>query len=119
MDKIDLMQKFSKFEDFWNPKIIAELNDNYVKVAKLKGEFPWHKHDQEDELFYVVEGNLTIKFRNRDVDLGPNEMIVVPKGVEHKPVAQEVVKVLLIEPKTVINTGDQVNDFTVRELAMI
>lgn len=106
MEKINLAQKFSMFDEFWRPKVIAELNGQYVKLAKLQGEFIWHHHDVEDELFLVVKGELLIKFRDRDVLLGEGDLIVVPAGVEHKPVAEQEAHVLLLEPKTTLNTGN-------------
>ncbi len=113
MDKINLAQKFSLFDKPWQPKIIAEMNDSYVKLAKLKGEFVWHKHDTEDELFLVIKGHLLIKLHDHDIHLEPGELVVIPKGTEHLPVAQEEVQVMLIEPKTTINTGNIQNEKTI------
>ena len=113
MDKINLAEKLSLFDDYWHPRIVAELNGQQVKLAKLKGEFDWHHHEQEDELFLVVEGRLTIKLRDRDVLLEPGECLVVPRGVEHKPVADEEVHVLLFEPATTLNTGNIRSERTV------
>ena len=118
-EKINLKEKFSLFKDYWSPKIVGNLNDNFIKLAKFKGEFTWHKHDQEDELFMVVHGDLTIKLRDRDVQIGPGEMFIVPKGVEHMPVAEDEAHVLLVEPKSVLNTGDNVDEKTVRDLERI
>lgn len=115
MDLINLSEKLSLFHDFWNPRVIAELNGQQVKVAKLKGEFIWHDHQDEDELFYVLKGTLTIEFRDRIVELRQGEMIVVPRGVEHRPVAQEEVWILLFEPISTKHTGDVVSDLTVHE----
>jgi len=106
MDKINIKEKLSLFSEQWNPKIIAELNGQQVKLARLKGEFTWHKHDNEDELFFVVKGKLTIQFREKNVVINEGELIVVPRGVEHNPVAEEEVEVMLFEPATTINTGD-------------
>jgi mannose-6-phosphate isomerase-like protein (cupin superfamily) len=106
MEKINLAEKLSRVHDYWNPKIVADLNENHVKLVKLKGEFVWHKHEGEDEMFLVVSGNIRIRFRGHDVDLAENEMLVVPKGVEHMPVAEEEAHVLLVEPKTTVNTGN-------------
>jgi mannose-6-phosphate isomerase-like protein (cupin superfamily) len=106
MEKINLAEKFSRVHDYWSPKIVADLNENHVKLVKLKGEFVWHRHETEDEMFLVVSGRIRIRFRGRDVDLAENEMLVVPKGVEHMPVADEEAHVLLVEPKTTVNTGD-------------
>jgi mannose-6-phosphate isomerase-like protein (cupin superfamily) len=116
MEKVNLEQKLSLFSDFWNPRIISELNGQHIKLVKLKGEFVWHHHDHEDELFYVVKGKLRMEFRNKAVDLEPGEMIVVPKGVEHKPVAFEEVHVMLFEPASTLNTGNIENERTHKEL---
>ncbi|AET68459.1 mannose-6-phosphate isomerase [Desulfosporosinus orientis DSM 765] len=119
MEKINLEEKFRLFNEYWSPKIIGEVNDSYVKIAKLKGEFTWHLHDNEDEMFYVVQGLLTIKFRDKDVHLRKGETIIIPKGIEHMPVADEEVHVLLIEPKSTLNTGNVINDKTVEKLERI
>ncbi len=114
--KVNLAQKLSLFSDRWSPKIVGEVNDFYVKLVKLQGEFVWHKHDLEDELFLVLAGRLTIRFRDGEVELRPGELVVVPKGVEHLPVADEEVHVMLVEPKSTLNTGDAVTDRTVEVL---
>jgi len=119
MQKINLLQKFNLVTEYWSPKIVGELNDSYVKVVKLKGEFIWHHHEQEDELFLVVKGTLRIQFRDRDVLLQEGEFLVVPKGVEHLPVAEEEVHVLLLEPKSTLNTGNVRNERTIAELERI
>ncbi|WP_459477912.1 cupin domain-containing protein [Clostridium saccharoperbutylacetonicum] len=119
MEKINLEEKFRLFNEYWSPKIIGELNDSYVKIAKFKGEFTWHIHDNEDEMFYVVKGLLTVKFRDKDICLQEGETIIIPKGIEHMPVAIEEVHVLLIEPKSTLNTGNVVNDKTVEKLERI
>lgn len=120
MNKIILKEKLTKFSDYWSPKIIAELNESYVKLAKLKGEFVWHKHDHEDEMFFVLDGMLTIQFHDKEVMLEPGDMIVIPKGIEHRPVADQEVAVMLIESKTTLNTGDVVDsEKTVHELEWI
>ena len=120
MEKIAIQEKFKLFSDYWSPKIIEDLNESHIKVAKLKGEFVWHHHEHEDELFLIVKGNLTIKFRDKDVHLQEGELIVIPKGVEHKPVCEEEVQVILIEPKTTLNTGNITNDVnTHKELERI
>jgi len=116
MEKINLDQKLSLFSDHWNPRVISELNGQHVKLVKLKGEFVWHHHDHEDELFYVVKGKLRMEFRNKAVDLEPGEMIVVPKGVEHKPMAFEEVHIMLFEPVSTLNTGNIENERTRKEL---
>ncbi len=115
MDKINLAEKFALFDDHWRPRIVAELNGQHVKLAKLQGEFVWHHHESEDELFLVVKGNLTLQFRDRDVTLGPGEFLVVPAGVEHRPVAAEEVEVLLLEPKSTLNTGNVRDERMVEE----
>ncbi len=112
-EKIGLDQKLALFQERWKPKIVAEVNDCAVKLVKLLGEFVWHQHEKEDELFLVVRGKLRIQFRDGDVDLSEGEMVVVPRGVEHRPTAQEEVSVLLFEPKSTLNTGDVVNERTV------
>jgi mannose-6-phosphate isomerase-like protein (cupin superfamily) len=116
MKKINLAEKFGRFSDFWSPKIAAELNDNFLKLAKFKGSFVWHRHENEDELFLVVKGRLLIKLRDGEIRLEPGEFTVIPRGVEHLPVAEEETHVILIEPKTTLNTGDQRNDRTVEKL---
>lgn len=119
MEKVNLAEKFALFHDYWNPKIVGDLNESYVKLAKFKGEFVRHQHENEDEMFLVVKGNLLIKFRDQDVWVKEGEFLVVPKGVEHMPVAEEEVHVLLLEPKTTLNTGNQVNEKTVTDLESI
>ena len=116
---INLNQKFGKFAEHWHPYIVAELNDNHVKLAKLEGEFVWHKHEGEDELFVVMEGTLMMDFRDKTVTIGPGEILVVPKGVEHRPWTKGEVKLMLIEPKTTLHTGDVVVEQTVAKLDWI
>jgi mannose-6-phosphate isomerase-like protein (cupin superfamily) len=113
MERISLAEKFNKFRDYWSPKILADFNDSQVKIAKLKGEFVWHHHADEDELFLVIKGQLLIKLRDAEIRLGQGEFAIVPKGVEHLPIAEEEVHVLLIEPKSTLNTGNVVNYRTV------
>ena len=115
VEKVNLAQKFTLFNEYWVPYIVGELNDSYVKVDKLKGEFVWHKHEFEDELFLVKKGKLLIKLRDKDVWLNEGEFIIIPKGVEHKPVAEDEVHVVLIEPKSTLNTGDVRNEKTVAQ----
>ena len=103
---IDLAQRLAAFDERWSPKVIARLNDYEVKLAKLEGEFVWHSHADTDELFLVVSGELVIQFRDGEARLGPGQMIIVPRGVEHRPVAEGLVQSLLIEPAGVVNTGD-------------
>jgi mannose-6-phosphate isomerase-like protein (cupin superfamily) len=106
MTPINLSQKLSLFSDHWSPKIVGEVNHSYVKLVKLKGEFIWHHHENEDELFLVLHGILLMKFRDHDVTVRKGEFIIVPRGVEHMPVAQEEVHIMLFEPKSTLNTGD-------------
>ena len=119
MEKVNLALKFSTFDDLWAPKIVAELNGQAVKLAKLQGEFIWHHHDVEDELFFVVKGRLLIQFRDRDVLLEEGDLIVVPAGVEHRPVAEEEAHVLLFEPQTTLNTGNVQDERTITEVERI
>ncbi len=116
MDTINLSEKFTLFQEYWSPKIAGELNDSYIKLAKLKGEFVWHQHENEDELFLVVKGHLLIKLRDRDIHLKEGEFVIIPKGVEHLPIAEEEVHVLLLEPKSTLNTGNVQNERTVNDL---
>ena len=119
MEKINLSEKFSLFDEYWSPKIVGELNGQFVKLVKLKGEFVWHHHQAEDELFLVVRGRLVIQLRDKDVILEEGEFLIVPRGVEHKPVAEEETLVLLFEPKTTLNTGNVQDERTVEELEVI
>ncbi|MEX1377462.1 MAG: cupin domain-containing protein [Eubacteriales bacterium] len=119
MNRINIKEKFNLFNEQWTPKIIAELNDSYVKIAKIKGEFTWHKHEMEDEMFFVVCGKMDMNFRDKIVELKEGEMIVVPKGVEHMPSCEEEVQIMMIEKKTTLNTGDVVNEKTKNELEWI
>jgi len=113
MEKVNLANKFDLFQEHWSPKIAGELNDSYLKLVKLKGEFVWHHHEAEDELFLVVKGRLVIKLRDRDISLDEGEFVIIPRGVEHCPVAEEEVHVLLLEPKSTVNTGNVENERTV------
>ena len=115
MDKINLAEKLSRFSERWSPKIIAELNGQHVKLVKSLGEFQWHHHAHEDELFYVVQGWFRMDFRDRSVVLHEGEMIVVPRGVEHRPVAEEEVCLLLFEPASTVNTGSAGGEHTVAQ----
>ncbi len=119
LERVNLSEKFDLFDYYWSPKIVGELNGSYVKLVKLKGEFVWHKHAKEDELFLVTKGKLTVKLRHKDIRLGPGEFFVVPRGVEHKPVAQREAQVVLIERKTTRNTGQIRNERTVQNLERI
>ena len=114
MKVINLDRKLGLFSDYWNPRIVAELNENHVKLAKVKGEFVWHRHDSEDEMFLVVHGRLKIHLRDRILELGVGDLCVVPRGVEHLPVADDEAHILLVEPKSTRNTG-QVDDDRTRE----
>ncbi|SVA72733.1 uncharacterized protein METZ01_LOCUS125587 [marine metagenome] len=106
MKSVNLSEKFNKFSDFWAPRVIAEMNDYQFKLVKVEGEFVWHAHDDTDETFIVLDGELIIEFRDKTITLKKGEMIVVPKGAEHKPSAQQECQIMIIEPKGVINTGD-------------
>lgn len=120
MQPINILEKFDAIKEHWHPYIIAELNDNYIKLAKLKNEFVWHKHDDEDEMFIVYKGTLIMDFRDRTVEVKPGEILVVPKGVEHRPRSNgEEVLNMLIEPKATKHTGNTVSDKTVTALEWI
>ena len=119
IEKVNLSEKFGLFREQWSPKIAGEVNDSYVKLVKFRGDFVWHKHEEEDEMFFVVKGEITIRLRDGDVRLGEGEFAIIPKGVEHKPFAEEEAHVLLFEPKTVLNTGDVVNEMTRPELERV
>lgn len=116
---VNLTEKFGLFSDQWSPKIVADLNDSHVKLAKLQGEFIWHQHAEEDELFVVIRGELIIELRDGSVTLGPGELVVIPRGTEHRPVAREEVHLMLIEPKGTKHTGDVVSERTVHEYERI
>jgi len=119
METVNLKDKFGKFRDYCNPRVIGEVNDCHVKAVKLKGEFIWHHHDNEDELFLVVKGTLRMKFRDREATVREGEFVIVPRGVEHCPVADEEVHIVLIEPRTTLNTGNIQNERTVSQLERI
>ena len=119
MEKVNLNQKFSLIQDYWSPKIAGEINDSYVKLVKFKGEFVWHHHETEDELFLVVKGKLLIKLRDRDIWLQEGEFVIIPKGIDHLPIADEEAYVILLEPKTTLNTGNTQNERTVTNLEQI
>ena len=118
-DKVNIAQKLSLFNDYWNPRIVGELNGQHVKLVKFQGEFVWHKHDNEDELFYVLKGEFKMEFRDKTVEVKENEFIIVPKGIEHRPVAKNEVAVMLFEPNTTLNTGDKKGDLTRETLVEI
>jgi len=119
METINLKEKFSRFSDYTNPRVIGEINDMQVKAVKLKGEFIWHHHEVEDELFLVVKGTLRMKFRDHEAIVHEGEFVIVPKGVEHCPAADEEVHIVLIEPKSTLNTGNIINERTVTDLERI
>ncbi len=120
---VNFSDKFSKFDDYWSPRIAGELNDSYVKFAKIKGEFVWHRHEQEDEMFLVVRGTLHIAVREngveRELTIRPGEFVIIPRGVEHLPKADDEVHLVMLEPKTTLNTGDVRNERTREELQRI
>jgi mannose-6-phosphate isomerase-like protein (cupin superfamily) len=116
---VNIADKFGAFSDFWRPKIVGELNDSHVKLVKLSGEFVWHHHEEEDELFLVTKGKLRIRLQDRELMVNEGEFAIIPRGVEHQPVADEEVHVMLIEPKSTLNTGNVVNGRTVRNLDRI
>ncbi|MBA2613985.1 MAG: cupin domain-containing protein [Bacteroidetes bacterium] len=119
MEKINIKDKLSLFSDYWNPRIVGELNGQHVKLVKFKGEFTWHKHDDEDELFYVIDGKFKMEFRDRTVDVLHNEFLIVPKGIEHRPVAENEASVMLFEPAATLNTGNVRNAFTKDDLSKL
>ncbi len=119
MNKINISEKLSTFSDYWNPRVVGDLNGQQVKLAKFKGTFVWHKHDLEDELFYVLKGQFNMEFRDKTVTLHENEFLIVPRGVEHRPVAETEVSVMLFEPANTLNTGNTVNEFTRTQLENI
>jgi len=113
--KLSLAEKFAAIHDQWNPRVVGELNGQQVKLVKLRGAFVWHHHEHEDELFLVHRGSFRMEFRDRTIELSPGDILIVPRGVEHRPVADAEVEVLLFEPSTTLNTGNLVNERTVRE----
>ena len=119
MDVVDLKEKFTLFDEHWSPRIAGELNGQLVKLVKLKGEFVWHHHETEDELFMVIQGRMRIRLKDRDVALKEGQFFIIPRGVEHMPVADEECHVLLFEPEGVLNTGDKKNERTAENLKRI
>ncbi len=119
LKKVNLTEKFSLFNNHWEPKIVGELNEQYVKIAKLKGKFVWHHHENEDELFMVVKGSLIIKLRDADIKLKEGEFFIIPRGIEHMPVAEKEVHVLMFEPKGTVNTGNTESEKTINDLEII
>jgi mannose-6-phosphate isomerase-like protein (cupin superfamily) len=116
MDKVNLAEKLARVTEHWSPKIVGELNGQQVKLVKFLGPFLWHHHDHEDELFYVVKGRFQMEFRDRTVDVAAGEFLIVPRGVEHRPVAAEEVEVMLFEPASTLNTGNVRNERTIERL---
>ncbi len=119
MDKVNLAEKLALFSEHWSPKVVGELNGQHVKLVKFKGAFVWHKHDNEDEMFLVIKGNFRMEYRDKTITLNENEFLIVPKGVEHRPVADEEVCVMLFEPATTLNTGDAESELTKHTLEHI
>lgn len=118
--KVNIQEKFNSFTDFWNPRIAGKLNGQLVKLVKFKGEFVWHKHDAEDEMFLVIKGEFNMELRDKTITISKGDFIIIPKGTEHRPVALDEVEVMLFEPDTTINTGDAVDtNFTRRALKEI
>lgn len=119
MNAVNIEEKLAQVTDYWQPTIVGEVNQDFIKVVKFRGEFLWHHHEHEDEMFLVIKGTMRMKFRERDVLVGPGEFIIVPKGVEHMPVAEDEVHVVLIEPRATLNTGNVRNERTRETLARL
>jgi mannose-6-phosphate isomerase-like protein (cupin superfamily) len=119
IEKVNIAEKLSVVHDFWNPHIVGELNGQHVKLSKVNGEFVWHKHDNEDEMFLIINGNFKMELRDKTVEVKPGEFIIIPKGVEHRPVADGEVHLMLFEPAGTLNTGNLRNEFTREELQKI
>lgn len=119
MTPINLTEKYVQFSDHWHPRVIGELNGQQVKIAKVKGDFVWHQHENEDELFMVIKGKLCIDFRDKTVEINEGEMVIVPRGVEHRSRAEEEVHIMLFEPVTTVNTGEIENELTRKNLSKI
>ena len=119
MNKVNLLQKFEQINEYWSPKIAGELNGQMVKLVKFKGEFVWHKHDNEDELFWVIQGNFKMDLRDKPIMIEEGEFIIIPRGLEHKPVAEKEVWVVLFEPASTLNTGNVINEMTKEKLESI
>lgn len=119
MNSVNVRDKLAMFSDYWNPRVVAELNGQHVKLVKFKGELVWHDHANEDEMFFVIRGRFRMEFRDRSVSLSQGEFLVVPRGVEHRPVADEEVEVMLFEPAQIKHTGEVESDLTVREYQRI
>lgn len=116
IEKVNTDEKLLLFNDYWHPRIVGELNNQQVKLVKFKGKFVWHKHEHEDELFYVIKGDLEIELKDKIIELTANEFVIIPRGVEHRPVALNEVSVMLFEPKTTLNTGDKKGNLTHEQL---
>jgi len=116
MEKVNVIEKLSLFSDHWDPKVVGEINDHQIKVVKFLGSFIWHLHENEDEFFYVIKGKFKMHFRNREIEVGENEFLIVPKGVEHRSEAEEEVSVMIFEPRTALNTGNVHSELTKRIL---
>jgi mannose-6-phosphate isomerase-like protein (cupin superfamily) len=112
IEKVNIAEKLNGINDYWNPRIVGELNGQHVKLTKANGEFVWHKHDNEDEMFLIIKGEFKIELRNKTIDVKPGEFIIIPKGVEHRPVTNGEVHVMLFEPASTLNTGNVKNEFT-------
>lgn len=119
MEKVNVAEKLSGFTDYFNPRIAGELNGQQVKLVKFRGEFVWHHHENEDELFFVIKGSFDMHLRDKVITLHPGEFLIIPKGVEHKPVAEEEVEIMLFEPASTLNTGNIINEKTVRDLKSV
>lgn len=119
MEKVNVAQKLSLFDDYFNPRIAGELNGQHVKLVKFQGEFVWHKHDDEDEMFFVLKGSFKMELRDKTIVISEGEFLIVPRGTEHKPVAESEVSIMLFEPATTVNTGDVISDFTKNKLDKI
>jgi mannose-6-phosphate isomerase-like protein (cupin superfamily) len=119
MDKINIDAKLNLFNDYFNPRVVGELNGQHVKLVKFQGEFVWHSHEWEDEMFYVIKGSFNMEFRDRTVTINENEFLIVPRGIEHRPVAAQEVSIMLFEPASTINTGDAGGELTRHELERI
>jgi len=119
IEKVNLLDKLASFSDYWNPRIVGELNGQHVKLVKFQGPFVWHKHDHEDELFFVVKGQFRMEFRDRDIDLAEGDFLIVPRGAEHRPVAEREAQVMLFEPASTLNTGNVESGLTRRNLERI
>jgi len=119
IEKVNFHQKLSLFSDYWNPRIVGELNGQQVKLVKFKGEFVWHHHENEDELFLVVKGSFKMEYRDRTITINENEFLIVPRGVEHRPVAEQEVSVMLFEPASTLNTGNAASQLTSQHLEWI